>query len=115
MRKRKAGRKFGRETSQRSAMMSHLATALVLNGKIRTTEAKARELRPYAEKLISRARTSNLAARREVAKILPPAAVKILMNDIAPRMVSRSGGYTRLTKLPPRRSDGSPQAIIEIL
>ena len=115
MRKRKSGRKFGREKDQRNALMTHLAGALIANGKIRTTEAKARELRPYVERLITKARKGNLATRRDLGRSLTPKQVKVLVDDIAPKFTSRPGGYTRIIKLPSRKSDGAKQAIIELL
>lgn len=115
MRKRKSGRKFGRERDQRNALMTHLAGALIANGKIKTTEAKARELRPYVERLITKAKKGNLAVRRDLGRSLTARQVKTLVDDIAPRFTSRPGGYTRITKLPSRKSDGAKQAIIELL
>lgn len=115
MRKRKRGRKFGREKNQRNALMTHLSGALILNGKVRTTEAKARELRPYIEKLITKAKKGGLAQRRDLRRALTAKEVKILVDDIAPRLMSRPGGYIRITKLPLRKSDGAKQAIIEII
>ena len=115
MRKRKSGRKFGRERDQRNALMTHLAGALIANGKIRTTEAKAKELRPYIERLITKARKGTLAARRDLGRSLTAREVKTLVDDIAPRFISRPGGYTRIIKVPSRKSDGAKRAIIEIL
>ncbi|HEY4497024.1 MAG TPA: 50S ribosomal protein L17 [Candidatus Paceibacterota bacterium] len=115
MRKRKRGRKFHRESSQRKAMMSHLTSALFINGKIKTTEAKAKELKPLAEQMITRAKKGTLANRRQLAQTLPNKVVKVLVDEIAPRLSARNGGYTRITKLAARKSDGASQAVIEIM
>lgn len=82
-----------------------------------TTEAKAKSLRPFVEKLVTRARKARLADRRMVTSKLgnEKKATKKLMDDIAPRFVERPGGYTRITKLPPRYSDASPMAVIEFV
>lgn len=95
--------------------MKSLALALVLENKIKTTDAKARELRPFVEKLITTGRTGTVAARRNlVAKIGTKGAEKIV-KEISPKYAKRSGGYTRITKLPARVSDGSLMAVIEFV
>ena len=115
MRHHNANRKFGRVTKVRNALLKSLARALVLEGKIRTTDAKARELRPYAEKMITQGKTGTLSARRLLtAKIGPDGAGK-LMGDISPRYMTRAGGYTRITKLPRRPGDASLMAYIELV
>lgn len=115
MRKRAKGRKFSRERRERKALLQHLTSALVLHGAIRTTDAKARELRPHVEKLITRAKRGDLATRRTLSRGLPPFAVRRLLNEIAPSLRGRPGGYTRIIKLPQRKSDGAHEAILEIL
>ena len=93
-----------------------LAEQLFENGKVRTTEAKARKLRPLAEKLITQAKKGDLAARRNVmAAIANKSVVHTLFTEIGPRFESRNGGYTRITKIGPRKGDNAPMAIIEVL
>ena len=116
MRHHNANRKFGRETDQRRALLRSLAEGLIENDRIKTTLAKAKELRPYMEKLVTKARLNTLAARRGVISRLGTVArAERLMKEIAPRYVGRAGGYTRIIKLPPRLSDGSPMALIEFV
>ncbi len=96
--------------------MANLATDLFVQEKITTTEAKAKALRPVAEKLITKARKGDLHSRRIVLKTIhDKAAVAKLFEDVAPRYESRPGGYTRITKLGPRRGDGTEEAIIELV
>lgn len=96
--------------------MANLATSLFTHDKVTTTEAKAKALRPYAEKLISKARKGDLHARRVVLRsITDKAAVARLFEELAPRYADRPGGYTRITKLGPRRGDGAEEAIIELV
>ena len=116
MRHHNHNRKFGRETNQRRAFLRALALNLIAHGKIKTTVARAKELRPMIEKLVTRARLGDLQARRLLlARLGRLEAVQKLMTDIAPRYQTRAGGYTRITKLSPRLSDGSPQALIEFV
>lgn len=117
MRHHDHNRKFGRVRKQRAALMQGLARSLVLHGRIETTEAKAKELRPFVEKLVTRAKSGTLASRRIVSARLggAPTATKKLMETIAPQYAKRSGGYTRITKLPARNSDASPVAVIEFV
>lgn len=116
MRHHNANRKFGRERQERRALLRSLAGALIKRGKIKTTEAKAKELRPYIEKLVTAARPGTLAARRRVIERLGTMApAKKLISEIAPRYLDRKGGYTRISKLPPRVKDGSKMAIIEFV
>lgn len=95
--------------------MASLAASLFLHGKITTTEAKAKELKMAAEKYITRARRNELSGKRLLAKTLSPKVVKKLADDIAPQYGSRQGGYTRIIKLGPRKSDGARMAIIELV
>lgn len=111
----RAHRKFGREKNQRVALMKSLAYALAKEGKIKTTEAKAKELRPYVEKLITLGKKQTPASRRLLDSRVGEQAGRIIATDIAKRYESRSGGYTRITKMVRRASDGAPQAIIEFV
>jgi len=114
MRHHNKNKKFGRTRDQRKALMKSLASALVERGKIKTTEAKAKELRPYIEKLVTRAIKGDLASRRLlISKI--GLQTKKLVDDIAPKYKDRNGGYTRVIKLTPRASDASKMAVIEFV
>lgn len=115
MRKLIKGRKFSRTKSQREALMNSLAEELFLREKIKTTEAKAKELRPFAEKCITRAKKGDLTARRYLLRHFSEKAVKKLIAETAPRYKSRPGGYTRIIKLGPRKAEGAKMAIIELV
>ena len=115
MRKLNKGRILSRPKSQRVALLRTLATSLFLHEKIETTEAKAKELRKVAEKMITRAKDNSVANRRILAMELSQATVKKLVNDIAPSYATRPGGYTRITKTGPRKSDSARMAIIELV
>jgi large subunit ribosomal protein L17 len=116
MRHHKKGKKLGRGTNQRRALLKALAVGLILNGKIKTTETKAKELRPFIEKLVTHARTETLSAKRLIAsKIGNGLAFKKLTGEIAKDQKSRAGGYTRITKLPTRVNDRSKMAAIEFV
>lgn len=116
MRHSNANRKFGRERGQRRALLRSLAESLIKHGKITTTEAKAKELRPYVEKLVTKAREGTLTSRRLVTSRLGTAKrAAPLFAGLAGRYSGRTGGYTRITKLPPRKSDGSKMALIEFV
>ena len=109
-------RKFGRETDVRRAFLRSLAYALITEEKIRTTEARAKELRPFIEKLVTKGGEGTLASRRVViSRLGGEGQAKKLCEDIAPRYKDRSGGYTRITKLAPRPGDGSKMAVIEFV
>lgn len=115
MRKKKRGRKFNRERGQRKALFAALCGALFLNEKIRTTEAKAKEMSGFAEKLITRAKKGGLASRRLLLRILSKKIVGKLFNELASRYKERKGGYTRIVKLGRRKNDGAKMAIIELV
>ena len=117
MRHKRKNRKFGRKANVRRGFIRSLAVALLTHETIKTTEARAKELRPYIEKLVTTARTGDLAARRVIASRLgnQEALANKLVNDIAKRYEGRPGGYTRITKLPHRAGDASPMAIIEFV
>lgn len=115
MRKRKKGRKFSREKNQRRAFLKSLANSLFLKEKIKTTEARAKEVQRFAEKFITRAKKGDLHSRRLLLRFFSPQIVKKLVEDIAPQYKERKGGYTRILKLGPRKSDGAKMAIIELV
>lgn len=115
MKKRIKGRILSRNKSQRKALLKSLAGSLFIQGKIKTTEAKAKELRVVAEKSITKAKKNSVFYRRELARNLPEKTVKKLVDDIAPKYKDRSGGYTRIIKIGPRKSDGARMVIIELV
>jgi large subunit ribosomal protein L17 len=118
MRHRVAHRKLGRITPHRIALLRNLATALFERERIRTTLIKAKELRPYAEKLITLAKRDDdrLSARRQVARdIKDPVVVRKLFDSLGARFSTRPGGYTRILRLGPRKGDGAEMAILELL
>ena len=116
MRHRKKGRQLSRTSSHRKATMRNLATSLFLHERIETTTAKAKELRPYAERLITLARRGDLHARRLAAmKIQDRQVLGKLFEDIAPRYTERPGGYTRILKLGNRRGDAAEMSLIELV
>jgi large subunit ribosomal protein L17 len=97
-------------------LLSGLAAQLFVNERINTTEAKAKAVRPFAEKLITFAKKGDVAARREVLKVIPDRdVVHKLFSEIGPRYAERNGGYTRILKLGPRKGDAAPMALIELL
>lgn len=115
MRHHKKGRKFGRETDQRRALMKALAVNLVRYEKIKTTEAKAKELRPFMEKFITRAKGAGLNDKKLLVARIGGMSAKKLVESIAPKYKDRNGGYTRIVKLPRRKGDGSKMALIEFV
>lgn len=119
-------RKLGRTSDQRKAMLRDLATSLIVNERIETTEARAKELRGVVDKLITLGKKGNLASRRQAARIVrdveilnedetTQTALQKLFGEIAPRYTERQGGYTRVLKVGPRRGDGAEAAIIEFV
>lgn len=115
MRKRKKGRKLSLKRGQRRALLKSLLRAFFLHEKIKTTEAKAKEIVPLAEKYITRAKEGTLHARRLLAEVFEPKLVKKLIEEIGPRYKDNHGGYTRIIKLGPRKKDGARMAIIELV
>lgn len=115
MHKKKKGRKLSRKMGPRKQLLKSLADNLFLHEKIKTTEAKAKELRSFAEKMITRAKEDNVANRRILSQKLISKNVKKVFEQIAPRYKERSGGYTRITKLGPRNSDGAKIVTIELI
>ena len=114
MRHNKRGRKLSRKTAHRKALMSNLAVALITHKKIKTTDAKAKELRVYVEPLITFAKRGDLHSRRQVLKkIRHKNVVRELFDNIGPSFSNRNGGYTRITKLGFRDNDCAPVSIIE--
>ena len=111
----KATRKFGRLKKVRVGLMKSLALALVMEGKIKTTDAKARELRPMVEKLVTQGRLGTLASRRALVSKVGVMGAEKIVKDISPKYTKRAGGYTRITKLQARVSDGSLMAVIEFV
>src|SRR5262252_2801874 len=110
------GRRLGGSSAHQRHIMANLATALFEHGKITTTEAKARRLRPYAERLITFAKRGDLHARREVLTVVTDkGVVHTLFTEIGPRFATREGGYTRITKIGPRKGDNAPLAVIELV
>lgn len=108
-------RKFGREKNVRGALLARLTEALVSHGKIKTTEARAKTIRPLVERLVTMARRNDLASRRLVGKRIGPKATRFLVETLAPRYHDRRGGYTRITKIPSHRKDGARMAMIEFV
>lgn len=115
MRKINRGRKFSLKIGPRNALLRVLVNNFLLHEKIKTTEAKAKELRSIAEIMITRAKEGSLASRRILAKDLTPKMTKKIIEEIAPMYKERQGGYTRIMKLGPRNSDGAHMAIIELV
>ncbi len=114
MRHKKSGRKLGRKTAHRKALMSNLASALITHKRIKTTDAKAKELRKFIEPLITFAKKGDLHSRRQVLrKIRHKKIVKELFENVAPVFLERNGGYTRITKLGFRDNDCAPLSMIE--
>jgi large subunit ribosomal protein L17 len=112
----KKGARLGGSPAHQRLIVSNLATALFEHGRITTTEAKARVLRPVAEKLITKAKKGDLHNRREVLKtIRDKSVVHTLFTEIAPGFAERPGGYTRITKIGPRKGDNAPMAVIELV
>ncbi len=116
MRHRKKGRQLSRTRSHRKATLRNLATSLFQHGRIETTTAKAKELRPFAERLITLARRGDVHSRRLAAmKIQDRAVLGMLFDDIAPRYMERPGGYTRVLKLGNRKGDAAEMSLIELV
>ena len=116
MRHRKAGRQLRRTSEQKLSLMRNLATSLIESGAIETTEAKAKELRPFVEKLITKARSGTLHARRLAGQhVHKRAAADTLFQELGPRFAKRPGGYTRILKTGHRKGDGAEMARIELI
>ena len=115
MKKRKKGRKLSRKRDQRKALLVSLANSLFLKEKIKTTEAKAKEMAGFAEKQITKAKKGDLACQRLLLKLFPKKTVKKLVKQLGLKYKERKGGYTRITKLGPRKGDGAKMVIIELV
>ena len=117
MRHHNTKRKFGRDKMGRKALLNSLALNLIVRGKIKTTLPKAKELRPFIEKLVTKAKDGNLATRRVIISKLSNRSkeVKKLFEVIAPKYMDKNGGYTRVLKLGVRKADGAPMALIEFI
>lgn len=116
MRHRNKGRQLSRTASHRQALLRNMATSLFRHGRIETTTAKAKELRPFAERLITLAKRGDLHARRLAGRHVQDRAVlHELFTDIGPRFAERPGGYTRVLKLGFRQGDGAEMALIELV
>ena len=116
MRHLKKGRKLGTDASHRKAMLRNLATALMTNERIKTTDTRAKEVRPLVDKLITWGKRGDVHARRlAMAELRDKELVHKLFAEIAPRFEEREGGYTRILKLGPRKGDGAPMVILELV
>jgi large subunit ribosomal protein L17 len=116
MRHQKAGRKLGRTSAHRKALYANLAGALIEHGRIRTTEAKAKEVRPIVEQMITLGKRGDVHAHRQAVAFLRSKAVAHkLFAEIAPRFADRPGGYTRVVKLEPRQGDAAAMAYLELV
>lgn len=116
MRHRVAGRKFGLPSDQRKALLRALMRAVFSHDSIETTEARAKDVRPLVEKCITTAKKGDLHARRQVRRVLPDETlVKRVVDEVAPRYRDRNGGYTRITKLGPRRGDCAMMVRLELI
>ena len=123
-------RKLGRTSSQRKALLRDLTTDLIVNGSIKTTEARAKEVRKTADKMITLAKRGDLASRRQAVAFLPnvvadvkedgdnvrvQSALQYLFEELAPKFADRKGGYTRILKTMPRRGDGAQMVVLEFV
>lgn len=116
MRHRKKGRQLSRTASHREAMLRNMATSLFLHERIETTTAKAKELRPFAERLITLAKRGDLHSRRQAARKVADRAVLFKLFDaLGPRYAERPGGYTRVLKIGFRQGDGAEMAMVELV
>jgi large subunit ribosomal protein L17 len=116
VRHRKAGRKLGRDSAQRRALYANLASALIEHGRIRTTEAKAKEVRPIVEEMITLGKRGDLHAHRQAVAFLRSKEIAHrLFADVAPRFAERPGGYTRIVKIGPRQGDAARMVYLELV
>lgn len=115
MRHLKTGRALGRNSSHRRAMFRNMVTSLIVHGRVVTTDAKAKELRRYADRMITLGKKRTLAARRRARRFVrTDEALSRLFDEVAPRFANRAGGYTRIIKTAHRRGDAAPQSIVEL-
>jgi len=116
MPKPKKGPRLGSGPAHQRLLLSGLASSLIRDGKIKTTEARAKALRPVVERLITKAKKGDLASRRLVLRTIPDRdVVHKLFSDVAPQYADRNGGYTRIVKIGPRKGDAAPMALIELI
>jgi large subunit ribosomal protein L17 len=116
MRHGMTGKKLGRDSSHRRALYANLACSLIEHGRIKTTEAKAKAVKPYAEKMITLGRRGDLHARRQaLAELHSQERVHQLFAEVAPRMADRPGGYTRIVKIGPRQGDAAAMVFLELV
>jgi large subunit ribosomal protein L17 len=116
MRHRRAGKKLGRDSAHRKALYSNLAGALIEHGRIKTTQAKAKAVKPFAEQMITLGKRGDLHARRlALAELRSQDVVHQLFADVAPRFADRPGGYTRIVKLGPRYGDAAEMVYLELV
>jgi large subunit ribosomal protein L17 len=116
MRHHRAGKKLGRDASHRKALYANLAGSLIEHGRIKTTEAKAKAVKPFAEQMITLGKRGDLAARRQaIAELRSQDVVHQLFADVAPRFADRPGGYTRIVKLGPRNGDAAEMVYLELV
>jgi large subunit ribosomal protein L17 len=116
VRHQRAGKKLGRDSAHRKALYANLVGALVEHGRVKTTLAKAKAVRPVAEKMITLGRRGDIHARRQaMAHLRSQEVVHLLFAEVAPRFRDRQGGYTRIVKLGPRQGDSAPMAYLELV
>ncbi len=116
MRHQRSGKKLGRDSAHRKALYANLTASLIEHGRIRTTETKAKAVRPIAEKMITLGREGSIHARRQALAFLrTQEVVHKLFSEVAPRFRDRPGGYTRVIKLGPRQGDAAPMAYLELV
>jgi large subunit ribosomal protein L17 len=116
VRHRKAGRKLGRDAAQRRALYANLASALIEHGRIKTTEAKAKEVRPIVEEMITLGKRGDVAAHRHAVAFLRSKEIAhTLFSEVAPRFADRPGGYTRIIKIGPRHGDAARMVYLELV
>jgi large subunit ribosomal protein L17 len=116
MRHHRAGKKLGRDASHRKALYANLAGSLIEHGRIKTTEAKAKAVKPFAEQMITLGKRGDLHARRlALAELRSQDVVHVLFAEVAPRFADRPGGYTRIVKLGPRQGDAADMVFLELV
>ena len=116
MRHARTGKKLGRDSAHRKALYSNLTCSLIEHGRIRTTEAKAKAVKPFAEQMITLGRRGDVHARRQaLAYLRSQDVVHKLFSDVGPRFTDRPGGYSRIVKLGPRAGDAAPMAYLELV
>lgn len=109
-------RKLGRESAHRDLMLRNLVTAVIRNGRIQTTDTRAKETKSLVDKMITLAKRGDLSARRQALSYMTDeSVVKDLFENIAPKYQDRQGGYTRIVKIAPRKGDGAPMVILELV